>query len=179
MKNENKLLKHNQKLKLKEDKKFLSNTKIPQIEFPSKLIDKNYLKMIINKKADFEDYEPEPHVEVGNSKIFVIAKKKSSAETFSLADKKLSEFKFLLADNMKNINMKGALSLGHEYDSKHKSLVYEMSHFCIIFYNMFLFQFEENDEKQLLIGDITKDQKRKYQYINKCLFLKEVLPKSN
>ena len=97
---------------------------------------------------------------------------KSSTETFTLADKKLTEFKFLLADNLQNTKMQGALSLGHEYDSKHKSLVYEMSHVCNTFYNMFLFQFKDNDEGELLIGDITEDQKRKYQYINKCLFLR-------
>ena len=96
----------------------------------------------------------------------------SSTETFKLADKKLSEFKFLLVNKLENTNIQGALSLGHEYDSKHKSLVYEMSHVCNTFYNMFLFQFNENDEGELLIGDITEDQKRKYQYINKCLFLR-------
>ena len=47
-----------------------------------------------------------------------------------------------------------------------------MSHVCNTFYNMFLFKFDENNEGELLIGDITDDQKRKYQYINKCLFLK-------
>jgi hypothetical protein len=97
---------------------------------------------------------------------------KASTETFNLAGKKLNDFKFLLVDNLQNTKMQGALSLGHEYDSKHKSLVYEMSHVCNTFYNMFLFQFKENDEGELLIGDITEDQKRKYQYINKCLFLK-------
>ena len=96
----------------------------------------------------------------------------SSTETFTLADKKLIDFKFLLANNLQNTKMQGALSLGHEYDSKHKSLVYEMSHVCNTFYNMFLFQFKDNDEGELLIGDITEDQKRKYQYINKCLFLR-------
>ena len=96
----------------------------------------------------------------------------SSTETFKLADKKLSEFKFLLVNKLENTNIQGALSLGHEYVSKHKSLVYEMSHVCNTFYNMFLFQFNENDEGELLIGDITEDQKRKYQYINKCLFLR-------
>jgi hypothetical protein len=96
----------------------------------------------------------------------------SSTETFKLADKKLTEFKFLLVNKLENTNIQGALSLGHEYDSKHKSLVYEMSHVCNTFYNMFLFQFNENDEGELLIGDITEDQKRKYQYINKCLFLR-------
>ena len=96
----------------------------------------------------------------------------ASTETFNLAEKKLTGFKFLLVNNLVNTKMQGALSLGHEYDSKHKSLVYEMSHVCNTFYNMFLFQFKENDEGELLIGDITEDQKRKYQYINKCLFLK-------
>ena len=42
-----------------------------------------------------------------------------------------------------------------------------MSHVCNTFYNMFLFQFKENDEGELLIGDITEDQKRKYQYMAK------------
>ena len=98
---------------------------------------------------------------------------KSSTETFKLEDKKLKEFKFLLVNKLKNSNMQGALSLGHEYDSKHKSLVYEMSHVCNTFYNMFLFQFDENNEEgELLIGDITEDQKRKYQYMNKCRFLR-------
>ena len=96
----------------------------------------------------------------------------AATETFTLANKKLEKFKFLLVNSLQNTKMQGALSLGHEYDSKHKSLVYEMSHVCNTFYNMFLFQFGEGDEGELLIGDITEDQKRKYQYINKCLFLK-------
>ena len=32
--------------------------------------------MIRNKKADFEQYEPDPHTEVGNSKIFVVVRKR-------------------------------------------------------------------------------------------------------
>ena len=63
---------------------------------------------------------------------------KASTETFNLAGKKLNDFKFLLVDNLQNTKMQGALSLGHEYDSKHKSLVYEMSHVCNTFYNMFI-----------------------------------------
>ena len=95
-----------------------------------------------------------------------------STETFTLAKKELTNFKFLLVTNLQNQNLPGVLSLGKEYDSKHKSLVYEMSHVCNTFYNMFLFKFDENDEGELLIGDITEEQKRKYQYINKCLLLK-------
>ena len=63
-------------LKLNQEKKFASNTATPQVDAPSKFIDKDYQKMIRNKKADLEDYEPEPHVEVGNSKIFVVVRKR-------------------------------------------------------------------------------------------------------
>ena len=123
------------------------------------------------KKGDSSSYKDMGETESRTQYDFTYSGK-SSTETFTLADKKLTDFKFLLADNLQNTKMQGALSLGHEYDSKHKSLVYEMSHVCNTFYNMFLFQFKENDEGELLIGDITEDQKRKYQYINKCLFLK-------
>ena len=97
---------------------------------------------------------------------------KSSTENFILVDKELKNFKFLLADNLQNTKMQGALSLGHEYDSKHKSLVYEMSHVCNTFYNMFVFKFKSKDEGELLIGDMTEDQKREYRYMNKCQFLR-------
>ena len=123
------------------------------------------------KKGDSTTYKDMGETEERTQYDFTYSGK-SSTETFTLADKKLTEFKFLLADNLQNTKMQGALSLGHEYDSKHKSLVYEMSHVCNTFYNMFLFQFKDNDEGELLIGDITEDQKRKYQYINKCLFLR-------
>ena len=63
-------------LKLNQEKKFASNTVTPQVDAPTKLIDKDYQKMIRNKKADLEDYEPDPHVEVGNSKIFVVVRKR-------------------------------------------------------------------------------------------------------
>ena len=123
------------------------------------------------KKGDSSTYSDMGETESFTQYDFTYSGK-ASTETFTLADKKLSEFKFLLANNLQNVKMQGALSLGHEYDSKHKSLVYEMSHVCNTFYNMFLFKFDENNEGELLIGDITDDQKRKYQYINKCLFLK-------
>ena len=123
------------------------------------------------KKGDSSSYSDIGETESFTQYDFTYSGK-ASQETFTLADKKLSEFKFLLANNLQNVKMQGALSLGHEYDSKHKSLVYEMSHVCNTFYNMFLFKFDENNEGELLIGDITDDQKRKYQYINKCLFLK-------
>jgi len=63
-------------LKLSQEKKFASSTITPQMDTPTKLIDKDYQKMIRNKKADLEDYEPDPHVEVGNSKIFVVVRKR-------------------------------------------------------------------------------------------------------
>ena len=123
------------------------------------------------KKAESSTFVDKEEKETKSQYYFKYSGK-SSTETFKLGGKKLKDFKFLLVDNLENTNIQGALSLGHEYDSKHRSLVYEMSHVCNTFYNMFLFQFNENDEGELLIGDITEDQKRKYQYINKCTFLR-------
>mgnify|MGYP007104074094 FL=1 len=65
--------------KTKEDKKFSSNTDTPQVEYPlnpTKIIDKDYLRMIRNKKEDFDQYEPDSHAEIGNSKIFVVVRKR-------------------------------------------------------------------------------------------------------
>jgi kinesin family protein 2/24 len=73
------LLKRNQMQKTKEDKKFSSNTDTPQVEYPlnpTKIIDKDYLRMIRNKKEDFDQYEPDSHAEIGNSKIFVVVRKR-------------------------------------------------------------------------------------------------------
>ena len=70
------LIKRNQNQKAKEDKKYASNTDTRYIEPSSKLIDKDYLKMIRNKKADYDQYEPDPHMEIGNSKIFVVVRKR-------------------------------------------------------------------------------------------------------
>jgi hypothetical protein len=95
----------------------------------------------------------------------------SSTETFKVGDKKLEQFKFLLVNNLQNNNFQGVLSLGHEFDSKHKSLVYEMSHASNTFYNMFMFKFNENNGGELYIGDITEDQKQKSNLINKCRYL--------
>ena len=91
----------------------------------------------------------------------------SSMETFKINDKTLDQFKFVLVNNLQNSNFQGVLSLGHEYDSKHKSLVYEMSHVCNTFYNIFMFKFDENGG-ELLIGDITEEQKQRNHLINKC-----------
>lgn len=63
-------------IKFNQEKKFASNTGTPQVEAIAKLIDKDYQRMIRNKKGDLEDYEPDPHVEVGNSKIFVVVRKR-------------------------------------------------------------------------------------------------------
>ena len=102
----------------------------------------------------------------------------ASLETFEIENKTLEDFQFILVDELINNNnnyiniINGVLSLGHEYDSKHQSLVYEMSHVSNTFYNMFMFKFGENNKGELLIGDMTEDQKRKYNYINKCRFIK-------
>ena len=70
------IIKSNKNPKIKEDKKYSSNTDTPQIDPALKSMDKDYLKMIRNKKADFDQYEPDPHTEVGNSKIFVVVRKR-------------------------------------------------------------------------------------------------------
>ena len=94
-----------------------------------------------------------------------------STETFKVNDKTLEQFKFLLVNNLQNCNFQGVLSLGHEYDSKHVSLVYEMSHVCNTFYNMFMFKFNDDGNGELLIGDITEEQKERNHLINKCRYL--------
>ena len=93
-------------------------------------------------------------------------------DTFEIENKTLEDFQFILVDELINNNINGVISLGHEYDSKHQSLVYEMSHVSNTFYNMFMFKFGENNKGELLIGDMSEDQKRKYSYINKCRFKK-------
>ena len=95
----------------------------------------------------------------------------SSMETFQIENKTLEDFQFILVDELINNNIQGVLSLGHEYDSKHQSLVYEMSHVSNTFYNMFTFKFGEEGNGELLIGDMTEEQKRKYNFINKCRFV--------
>ena len=95
----------------------------------------------------------------------------SALETFKIGDKILQNFKFIFVNNLQNNNFQGVLSLGHEYDSKHNSLVYEMSHVCNTYYNMFMFKFDENGGGELLIGDTTEEQKERYHLINKCRYL--------
>ena len=96
----------------------------------------------------------------------------SSLETFEIENKTLEDFQFVLVDELINNkdNLRGVLSLGHEYDSKHQSLVYEMSHVSNTFYNMFMFKFKEDNKGELLMGDMSEDRKRKYSFINKCRF---------
>ena len=94
----------------------------------------------------------------------------ASFETFKIDEKVINNFKFILVNNLQNNNFQGVLSLGHEYDSKHRSLVYEMSKSCNTYYNMFMLKFNEN-EGQLLIGDTTEDEKEKFNLINKCRYL--------
>ena len=87
------------------------------------------------KKVDSTSYSEEEGSESKTQYDFTHSGMPST-ETFNLAEK-MTNFKFLLVDNLQNTKMQGALSLGHKYDSKHKSLVYEMSHVCNTFYNMF------------------------------------------
>ena len=95
----------------------------------------------------------------------------SALETFKIGDKILQNFKFILVNNLQNNNFQGVLSLGHEYDSKHNSLVYEMSKVSNTYYNMFMFKFNEDNGGELLIGDTTEEEKEKLHLINKCRYL--------
>ena len=95
----------------------------------------------------------------------------SALETFKIGDKILQNFKFILVNNLQNNNFQGVLSLGHEYDSKHNSLVYEMSKVSNTYYNMFMFKFNEDNGGELLIGDTTEEEKEKLHLINRCRYL--------
>ena len=95
----------------------------------------------------------------------------SALEIFKIGDKILQNFKFILVNNLQNNNFQGVLSLGHEYDSKHNSLVYEMSKVSNTYYNMFMFKFNEDNGGELLIGDTTEEEKEKLHLINRCRYL--------
>ena len=59
--------------KIKESRKIAANN---NHEFIGKAMDKDYEKMIRNKKSDIYSYEPEPHTDIDNSKIFVVVRKR-------------------------------------------------------------------------------------------------------
>ena len=66
--------------KRRDERKIKENRKIAiannNHEFIGKAMDKDYEKMIRNKKADIYSYEPEPHYDIDNSKIFVVVRKR-------------------------------------------------------------------------------------------------------
>ena len=94
----------------------------------------------------------------------------SALETFKFDEKIIKDFKFILVSNLQNNNFQGVLSLGHEYDSKHRSFVYELSKTCNTYYNMFMLKFKGN-EGELYIGDTTEEVKEKIHLVNKCRYL--------
>ena len=59
--------------KIKESRKIAANN---NHEFIGKVMDKDYEKMIRNKKSDIYSYEPDPHSDIDNSKIFVVVRKR-------------------------------------------------------------------------------------------------------
>ena len=59
--------------KIKESRKMANNN---NHEYIGKAMDKDYERMIRNKKSDIYSYEPEPHTDIGNSKIFVVVRKR-------------------------------------------------------------------------------------------------------
>jgi kinesin family protein 2/24 len=67
------LKKRRDERKNKENRKINANN---NHEFIGKAMDKDYEKMIRNKKADIFEYEPEAHTEIDNAKIFVVVRKR-------------------------------------------------------------------------------------------------------
>ena len=67
------LKKRRDERKNKENRK---NNAINNHEFIGKAMDKDYEKMIRNKKADIYSYQPEEHTDIDNSKIFVVVRKR-------------------------------------------------------------------------------------------------------
>ena len=59
--------------KIKESRKMAANI---NHDFIGKAMDKDYEKMIRNKKSDIYSYEPDPHTDIDNSKIFVVVRKR-------------------------------------------------------------------------------------------------------
>ena len=58
--------------KIKESRKITVNN---NHEIIGKRMDKDYEKMIRNKKSDIFSYESDPHIDIDNSKIFVVVRK--------------------------------------------------------------------------------------------------------
>ena len=67
------LKKRRDERKNKENRK---NNAINNHEFIGKAMDKDYERMIRNKKADIYAYQPEEHTDIDNSKIFVVVRKR-------------------------------------------------------------------------------------------------------
>lgn len=93
-----------------------------------------------------------------------------SNETFKIAEKEVKDFSFLLADKITgSSDIKGALSLGREYDSKKFSMVYRLSASAGTFFNAFSLKFNEDDNKgTLYIGDLSNDLQKETQYMDVC-----------
>ena len=82
-----------------------------------------------------------------------------SKETFTIGNKTLENFLFLLVEKIENKNFNGVLSLGREYDTKYFSLAYRLSSKMKTFYNSFVLKFEGNNTGELHIGDATDEIK--------------------
>ena len=71
------LKKRRDERKNKENRKIIANN---NHEFIGKAMDKDYERMIRNKKADIFEYEPEAHKDIDNAKIFVVVRKRPLAK---------------------------------------------------------------------------------------------------
>ena len=93
-----------------------------------------------------------------------------SNETFKIGEKEVNDFTFLLADKITgSTDIKGALSLGREYDSKKFSMVYRLTASAGTFFNAFSLKFNEDDNKgTLYIGDLSSELQKETQYMDVC-----------
>ena len=99
-----------------------------------------------------------------------------SKDTFTIGNKTLDNFLFLIVEKVENKNFKGILSLGREYDTKYFSLAYRLSSTMQTFYNSFELKFEGNNTGELHIGDATDEVKNFRDLLLPCKLL-DIEPK--
>ena len=94
-----------------------------------------------------------------------------SKDTFTVGNKTLENFLFLIVEKVENKNFKGVLSLGREYDTKYFSLAYRLSSTMQTFYNSFQLKFEGNNTGELHVGDASDEVKNFRDLVLPCKLL--------
>ena len=94
-----------------------------------------------------------------------------SKDTFTVGNKTLENFLFLIVEKVENKYFKGVLSLGREYDTKYFSLAYRLSSTMQTFYNSFQLKFEGNNTGELHVGDASDEVKNFRDLVLPCKLL--------